>query len=85
MSTDPRTKDYIAREGFRALRNPRVVPAFDDLRPERESRHITQTAAAQHFSVWPTAISRIEKGILRDHDFSDRYRQWLSEQPKIST
>ena len=77
-------KRYIAREVFRTLRNPRAIPVFDDLRPERESKRITQTAAAQHFCVWPTAISRIEKGVSRDHDLTDRYRQWLNKQPKIS-
>ena len=52
--------------------------------PRRLALHITQAAAAQHFSVWPTAISRIERGISREHDLANRYRTWLDEQPQTS-
>jgi hypothetical protein len=55
---------YVAREIYRVLQNPRPAPATNDLRPRRLALHITQAAAAQHFRVWPTAISRIEGGIL---------------------
>ncbi len=77
-------KRYVAREIYRVLRNPRPAPLTNDLRPRRLAMHITQTAAAQQFSVWSTAISRIEKGISHDHDLTNRYRAWLDEQAKIS-
>ena len=77
-------KRYIAREIFRVLRNPRPVPLTNDLWPRRLALHVTQTAAAQHFGVWSTAISRIEHGVSRDHDLTNRYRAWLNEQPQIS-
>jgi transcriptional regulator with XRE-family HTH domain len=50
----------------------------------RLALHITQTAAAQHFSVWSTAISRIEKGSPGEHALTKRYRAWLDEQGIIS-
>lgn len=77
-------KRYIAREVFRTLRNPRPIPATNDLRPQRQAKHVTQIAAARHFGVWSTAISRIEKGVSRDHDLTNRYREWLNQQPKIT-
>ncbi|KLI05638.1 transposase, partial [Mycolicibacterium senegalense] len=27
--------------------------------------------------VWPTVISRIERGLQRDDTFAETYRQWL--------
>lgn len=42
------------------------VPAYDDLRPARQAKNITVTAAANHFNVWPGVISRIERGLQRD-------------------
>lgn len=77
-------KRYIAREIYRVLRNPRTVPVTADLRSRRLELRITQTAVAQHFRVWPTAIARIERGISREHDLTNRYRSWLDEQPQIS-
>ncbi|MBT2586509.1 IS110 family transposase [Arthrobacter sp. ISL-95] len=77
-------KRYVAREIYRVLQNPRPAPATNDLRPRRLALHITQAAAAQHFSVWPTAISRIERGTSREHDLASRYRVWLDEQSQTS-
>ncbi|MDT5095477.1 MAG: hypothetical protein QOH60_4840, partial [Mycobacterium sp.] len=32
---------------------------------------------ANHFEVWPTVISRIERGQQRNDSFADTYRNWL--------
>ncbi|SUA31664.1 transposase IS116/IS110/IS902 family [Mycolicibacterium fortuitum] len=53
------------------------VPEYTDLRPARQAKNITVTAAANHFGVWPTVISRIERGLQRDDTFAETYRQWL--------
>jgi transposase len=98
MSSDQRTKDYVARqreagfssrdflrklkratarEIFRLLTTPVAVPGVDDLRPSRQAKNITLTAAANHLSVWPTTISELERGIRRNDDLAQTYRDWL--------
>ncbi|PQM19459.1 transposase, partial [Streptomyces xinghaiensis] len=32
---------------------------------------------AQHFGVWPTTISRLERGLSRDDSLARAYRDWL--------
>jgi transposase len=71
-------KRAIAREIFRCLTTPIAVPAIDDLRPLRQRKNITLTAAARHLSVWPTTISELERGIRRNDDLAQTYREWLT-------
>ncbi|WP_237528849.1 helix-turn-helix transcriptional regulator, partial [Streptomyces sp. SID5770] len=99
MSSDPRTRDYvarqtaagrtekeiirllkraIAREMFRCLTTTVTVPGIADLRPLRQSKNITLTAAARHFGVRPATISTLERGIRRDDDLANTYRDWLT-------
>jgi transposase len=70
-------KRAIAREVFRCLTTTVLVPDIADLRPLRQSRGITLTAAAGHFGVWPAAISTLERGIRRDDALTHAYRDWL--------
>lgn len=70
-------KRAIAREMFKLLTRQLAVPNYADLRPVRQAKNITVTAAANHFGVWPTVISRIERGLQRDDTFADTYRNWL--------
>lgn len=70
-------KRAIAREVFKLLTRQIAVPEYADLRSTRQAKNITLTAAANHFAVWPTAISRIERGLQRDDEFADTYRNWL--------
>ncbi|MFG2869551.1 IS110 family transposase [Streptomyces sp. NPDC048338] len=70
-------KRAIAREMFRCLTTPVAVPAITDLRPLRQSKNITLTAAASHFAVWPATVSALERGIRRDDDLALAYRDWL--------
>ena len=70
-------KRAIAREVFKLLTRQIAVPEYKDLRPARQSKNITVTAAANHFAIWPTVISRIERGLQRDDAFADAYRNWL--------
>lgn len=71
-------KRAICREVYRLLTNPPEVPRIDDLRPLRQSRGISLTAAAGHLGVWPAKISALERGIRRDDDLANTYRQWLN-------
>ena len=77
-------KRYVAREIYRVLQNPRLGLLTNDLRPRCLALHLTQTAVALELSAWPKAISRIERDANQDRVLSERYRTWLSEQPKIS-
>jgi transposase len=70
-------KRAVAREIFKLLTCQIAVPEYADLRPARQAKNITVTAAANHFGVWPTVISRIERGLQRDDTFADTYRNWL--------
>lgn len=71
-------KRAIAREIFRYLTTTFAVPEIADLRPARQAKNITLTAAANHFGVWPAVISNIERGHRRDDAFADAYRSWLA-------
>ncbi|MFJ7631657.1 IS110 family transposase [Streptomyces sp. NPDC097595] len=70
-------KRAISREIFRCLTTVVTVPGIADLRPLRQAKNITLTAVAQHFGVWPTAISRLERGLSRNDDLTHAYREWL--------
>ncbi|MFF7392996.1 IS110 family transposase [Streptomyces scabiei] len=70
-------KRAIAQEMFRCLTTTVTVPGIADLRPLRQSKNLTLTAAAQHFGVWPATISTLERGIRRDDDLAHAYRDWL--------
>ena len=71
-------KRAIAREVFKLLTRQIAVPQYGDLRPARQAKNITVTAAANHFGVWPTVISRIERGLQRDDTLANQYRTWLN-------
>ncbi|ANW65327.1 transposase [Mycobacterium sp. djl-10] len=73
-------KRAIAREMFKHLTHPCPIDDYSDLRPARQARNITLTAAANHFNVWPTAISRLERGLTRDDTLAANYRTWLNIQ-----
>jgi transposase len=70
-------KRAIAREIFKLLTHQIAVPEYADLRLARQAKNITVTAAANHFGLWPTVISRIERGLQRDDEFAETYRNWL--------
>jgi transposase len=71
-------KRAIAREMLRLLTNQIPIDDYNDLRPARQSKNITLTAVAKSFDVWPTIISRLERGLYRNDAMADRYRQWLT-------
>lgn len=73
-------KRAIAREMFRHLTAPSPIDDYSDLRPTRHARKITLTTVANHFGVWPTQISRLERGLKRDDTLATNYRRWLNTQ-----
>lgn len=73
-------KRAIAREMFTHLTKPCPIDDYSDLRPARQARNITLTAVANHFGLWPTQISRLERGLTRDDTLAANYRNWLNIQ-----
>ncbi len=71
-------KRAIAREMFKHLTAPCPIDDYSDLRPTRQAKNITLTTVANHFGVWPTEISRLERGLTRDDTLATNYRQWLN-------
>ncbi len=70
-------KRAIAREMFKLLTRHVAVPEYVDLRPARQAKNITVTAAANHFGVWPTVISRSNAGSNATTPSPRLYRNWL--------
>ncbi|MET8745667.1 IS110 family transposase [Streptomyces sp. NPDC004728] len=70
-------KRAIAREMFRCLTTTVTIPGTAGLRPMQQAKNITLTAVAQHFGVWPTVISRLERELSRDDDLTHAYRDCL--------
>lgn len=70
-------KRAIAREVFTLLTKPVEIPRFDDLRPLRKALGVSMDIPAEHFGIWVSRLSRIERGLTRDDAFVIEYREWL--------
>jgi transposase len=62
------TSTRLALSTAPSLGTPVMVPEATD----------TLTHVANHFGVWPTVLSRIERGTRRDDDLANAYRAWLN-------
>ena len=71
-------KRAIARETYRSLTRALVAPELADLRPTRQAKNITITAAAKALGSSPNKISRTEHATYPDYDLATRYREWLN-------
>lgn len=74
---------YIARECYDHLLQPQPAPDAGALRAPRKTRNITLQAAADNLRVWPSALSRLERGLTRDDLFHQRYETWLREHCRL--
>ncbi len=72
-------KRHIAREVFFLLQNPAYEEVGPQLRTTRTSAHISLQTVSDDLSVWPTKISRIERGLDHDNEFVAIYQAWLNE------
>ncbi len=70
-------KRAIAREIFKSLTQGLAAPLLADLRPARQAKNITITAAAKALGTTQSKISRTEHGTYPDYDLAERYREWL--------
>ena len=78
-------KRYVSREIYRQILNPVPAPDISDLRQKRKSLGLTVNAVAGELNQWPSIISRLERGILRNDDLATSYRKWLEEQAAQKT
>ncbi|WP_240615236.1 IS110 family transposase [Arthrobacter ruber] len=72
-------KRYVAREVYRQITHPVPAPPVLDLRPLRHSLGMTLQQAATDLQTWPSTISRLERGKMRDDELLDRYRTGLHQ------
>jgi transposase len=70
-------KRAIAREVFKSLTRGLAAPDLHDLRPSRQAKNITLTAAARALGTYPSKLHRTETGSYPDYELADRYRKWL--------
>ena len=61
------------------LQNPTYEEVGPQLRVTRTTAKISLQTVAHDLDVWPTKISRIERGLEHDDGFVAKYQAWLSE------
>ena len=71
-------KRYIAREIYDQLLHPQPAPTAGELRALRTAKKITLQAAADTLHIWPSTLSRFERGLTRDDQLFQRYSDWLN-------
>ena len=72
-------KRHLAREVFHLLQHPAYEEMGPQLRSTRKSAHISLQTVSDDLGVWPTKISRIERGLDHDDEFVAIYQTWLNE------
>lgn len=70
-------KRAIVREVFKSLTRELTAPELGDLRPARQAKNITLTAAATAMGTYPSKLLRTERGTYPDYELAQRYREWL--------
>ena len=71
-------KRAVAREVFQALTGRCRISDHQDLRPARQAKNLTLTAATAHLGVWPSRIGELELGRRPNDELAARYRAWLN-------
>lgn len=71
-------KRAIAREIHKLLSHPNTVADISDLRRLRRQKNLPIRTVTAALDTDHMRISRIERGIIRDHEFAERYRAWLT-------
>ena len=66
-------------EGLWLLQHPDYEEVGPQLRTTRTSAHISLQTVSDDLAVWPTKISRIERGLEHDEEFVAIYQAWLNK------
>ena len=72
-------KRHLAREVFFLLQHPAYEEVGAQLRSTRTAAHVSLQTVSDDLGVWPTKISRIERGLEHDEEFVVLYQAWLNE------
>jgi transposase len=70
-------KRAIAREVFKLLQEPNALAGIDDLRRLRREKNLPLRKVVEALGTCQIHVSRIERGLSYDHEFTKRYRTWL--------
>ncbi len=70
-------KRAIAREVFKLLQQPNALAGVHDLRRQRLEKNLPLRTVVDALGTCPIHVSRIERGLTHDRDFTERYRTWL--------
>lgn len=68
----------IAREIYKLLSRPNSVASIEDLRRIRYEKNLPLREVVEALGTCQIHVSRIERGLTHDREFTDRYRAWLS-------
>lgn len=70
-------KRAIAREVFKLLQNPNALTGIADLRRIRREKNLPIRVVVEQLGTTLNHVSRIERGVAFDREFTQRYRTWL--------
>ncbi|MBM0124772.1 IS110 family transposase [Pimelobacter simplex] len=70
-------KRAIAREVFKLLQNPNALAGIADLRRIRRAKNLPIRVVVEQLGTTLNHVSRIERGVAFDREFTQRYRTWL--------
>jgi transposase len=70
-------KRAIAREIYKLLCDPNQVAAIEDLRRIRREKNLPLRKVVEALGTCQIHVSRIERGLTHDREFTERYRTWL--------
>lgn len=70
-------KRAIAREVFKFLHNPNALAPIEDLRRMRREKNLPIRVVVEQLGTTQNHVSRIERGVAFDREFTERYRTWL--------
>ena len=70
-------KRAIAREVFKLLQAPHALAPIEDLRRLRREKNLPIRVVVEALGTTQNHVSRIERGVAFDREFTQRYRTWL--------
>lgn len=70
-------KRAIAREIYKLLCRPNSAASIEDLRQTRREKNLPLRTVVEALGTCQIHVSRIERGLTHDREFTERYRAWL--------
>jgi transcriptional regulator with XRE-family HTH domain len=63
---------------FKLLSEPNALAGIEDLRRLRREKNLPLRKVVEALGTCQIHVSRIERGITHDREFTERYRTWLN-------